>query len=152
MSRLLGLLVCLSWLPVGTLVELEAQQVDGGAPVAARDLPRGAVLADSDLEYAAGSAADLAPPIGWVTRRVVAKGEPLKPPTIARPEVIRSGDAVQVVWSGEGMEIRLNGRAMNSAQAGERVTVRVDTRRRFEGVALESGVVRLETLESGRSR
>jgi flagellar basal body P-ring formation protein FlgA len=114
-------------------------------PVAARDLARGVALEAADV--LGGSEL-----VGWVTRRVVREGEVLRPPAIAPPEMVRSGDTVQGIWRHGGMEIRVQGRAMNSAAEGERVSVRVDARRRFEGVAAGSGVVRLDSPETSRER
>lgn len=110
---------------------------------AARDLQRGVVLKRDDY-VGAGDGAGL---VGWVTRRVVREGEPLRPPAIAPARVIRAGDRVQVVWSDGALELRLTGRAMNAAAAGEPVRVRADSRRRFEGTANEDGTVRLDPLK-----
>jgi flagellar basal body P-ring formation protein FlgA len=132
-------------------VELAAQQGDGVA-VAARDLPRGAVLAPGDVIAPAGAGEAAANPVGWVTRRMVSGGEPLRPPTIAPPNAVRAGDTVDLVWRAGSLEIRVAGRAMNSATAGGRVLVRVDGRRRFAGVAHPDGTVHLDSPEKGRER
>ncbi|HET8655417.1 MAG TPA: flagellar basal body P-ring formation chaperone FlgA [Longimicrobiaceae bacterium] len=116
------------------------------APVAARDLDRGIVLTAKDVTFPAGTTPDsAAAPIGWTTRRVIAAGEPLMAPSVAPPDVIRQGSAVQLVWRTGGLELRLIGRAMNSAAAGERVLVRVDMHRRFSGVAVGPGIVRMDS-------
>lgn len=134
----------------GAHVDAHAQ-VDAVA-VAARDIPRGATLEAEDIAVMDGAAADSRGPVGWTTRRLVKEGEPLKTPAIAPAEVIKSGDEVQLVWSDGAVELRISGRAMNSASVGGTVNVRVDTKRRFEGVALATGEVRLDSPESGRSR
>ena len=121
---------------------LEAQAVT--RPTAARDLPRGTVLQAEDIAFGEGADRDAAP-LGWVTRRVVSEGEVLRPPTVAPHQVVRSGDDVQVVWSSGGLELRIAGRALNSAAVGERVKVRSDGSRRFEGVATATGVVHLDS-------
>ncbi len=122
-------------------VSLEAQAQ--AAPfVAARDLERGETLALEDLVLGEKSAAEA--PVGWVTRRVVREGEPLRPPAIAPARVVHAGDQVQVVWSDGALELRMTGRAMNSAATGDPVRVRVDTRRRFEGTATGDGTVLLD--------
>lgn len=117
----------------------------GHVPVAARDLPRGAVLGDGDVEGQGAGSVE-----GWVTRRVIAAGEPLRAPAVAPPDLVRSGEVVQLVWRDGEIEIRLVGRAMGSAGRGERVQVRVDSRRRFAGVVEERGVVRIRAGESER--
>ena len=87
---------------------------------------------------------------GWVTKRVIAEGEPLREPAVAPPAMIKSGDVVQVIWTDGKIELRITGRAMNAATAGGRVTVRVDTERRFEGVAIGAGLVRMDSLSRSR--
>lgn len=118
-----------------------AQEADASTfAVATRDLPRGVALEPADVTGPADVTADV---IGWVTRRVIAEGEPLRHPAIAPADIIRSGDAVQLVWSEGAVEIRLSGKALGSAAVGETLLVRVDTQRRFEGIAEAPGVVRL---------
>lgn len=119
----------------------QAQQ----APLAARDLQRGATLQAADILLAEGDATEF---VGWVTRRVIKEGEALQPPAIAPANVIRSGDRVQLVWRQGTMEIRMTGKAMSSAASGEKVLVRVDTQRRFEGIAHAPGEVRLASSET----
>lgn len=141
----LRLLLVVSALLVATPA---AGQVTGPAGFhAARDLQRGVTLTRDDYVGAGESG-----PVGWVTRRVVRAGEPLRPPAIVPARVIRSGDQVKVVWSDGALEVRLTGRAMNAAAAGEPVRVRVDARRRFEGTANEDGTVRLDPLEKRSNR
>lgn len=114
---------------------------------AARDIPRGAVLEAADIDAAGDEAKAI---LGWVTKRLIRVGEVLRPPAIAPAELIRSGDTVQLLWRDGDLEIRMTGRAMGSAAEGEAVLVRVDTQRRFEGIAEAPGVVRLDKLEKGR--
>ncbi|MBW3627776.1 MAG: flagellar basal body P-ring formation chaperone FlgA [Gemmatimonadetes bacterium] len=133
-----------------------AGQSESRIAVAARSLPRGAVLQSSDIAYrpstgAVQSTASRAEPAaGWVTRRMISEGEPLREPAVAPPPLIKAGDAVQVVYRDGSMELRVAGRAMNAAVAGGRVTVRVDTERRFEGVATAAGLVRLDSPSRSR--
>ena len=69
-------------------------------------------------------------------------------PAVARQDLIRVGDSVQLVWRDGAMEIRVNGKAMGGAAEGEKVLVRVDGRRRFEGIASAPGEVRLASTET----
>lgn len=136
-----------------SLAAAERASAQQSAPVvvAARDLPRGAVLERSDLRYPAGAVPDsAAPPLGWVTRRVIGAGEPLREPAVAAPEWVRNGTPVQLLWKSGAVELRLTGRAMGSGARGERVWVRVDARRRFAGIVEGPGVVRMETPEKTR--
>lgn len=133
-----------------------AAQAEAKIAVASRNLPRGAVLQSSDIVYRASAGAVQSkasgpePVAGWVTRRLISEGEPLREPAVAPPPLIKAGDAVQVVYREGSMELRVAGRAMNAAVAGGRVTVRVDTERRFEGVATAAGLVRLDTPSRSR--
>ena len=122
------------------------------AYVAARPLTRGQVIASEDVKTIGGvplgarspSPAPRAPVVGWIARRVIAPGEPLRAPSIAPPNVIESGQPVAVVWREPGIEVRLKGVAANAAAMGDRVTVRVDVRRRLEGVAVAPGLVQIQ--------
>ena len=150
LRRISALLLC--WALAGLVSPTADAQQPGEAPVAlaARDLPRGIVLEPGDFVFEAEGGTG--GPIGWMTRRVVTEGEPLRPPTIAPVDVVRSGDTVQLVWKSGNLALRLSGRAMGSAAIGETVRVRVDSKRRFEGTVLEAGVVRLDSPENGRQR
>lgn len=130
------------------LVSLIAGASSGSAqqlPVAAKDLQRGATLEAADILLQEGDPTEL---VGWVTRRVIKEGEVLQAPAVAPADVIRSGDRVQLVWREGSMEIRMTGKAMSSAAPGEKVLVRVDTQRRFEGIAHAPGEVRLASTET----
>lgn len=124
----------------------QASEGEGTVPVAARDLPRGTVLQREDIALAPAAAGGgaVADPEGWLTRRVIAEGEVLREPAITRPNLVASGEVVQLVWRQGSIELRLIGRAMGSAARGERVHVRVDSKRRFAGVVEGPALVRIE--------
>jgi flagellar basal body P-ring formation protein FlgA len=115
------------------------------APVAAADLPRGTVLAAEHVAPPVDSAV-----LGWVTRRTVSKGEPLRAPAVAPPDLVKSGEVVRLVWRQGGIEIQLVGKAMGSAGKGETVQVRVDSKRRFAGVVEGPGLVRMDAKGNQR--
>ena len=120
------------------------------APVAARDLPRGAVLTAEDVVVSdADTLAGGTDRIGWVTRRVINEGEILREPAVARPQLVKSGDTVDLIWSTGTVQIKARGQATGSGAMGDRVTVRLDTRRRLEGVVVAPGVVRLNSSDKG---
>ncbi|MGZ8377348.1 MAG: flagella basal body P-ring formation protein FlgA [Gemmatirosa sp.] len=110
------------------------------APTAARDLPRGHVLAATDISPATPSL------VGWTTRRVVTAGQALREPAVARPlaaSAISAGQQVAVIWRDQGIALRMNGVAVSAAPIGARVKVRLDARRRLEGTVVAPGVVQL---------
>ena len=114
--------------------------------VARRDLPRGVAITATDVDVrVTGSPSSTRgnerPGLGWVTRRVVRKGEPLRPPTVAPPPIIHAGSPVTVVWVVDGIRVTREGTALGTAHAGERVVVRVDAQRRVTGTATGPGLV-----------
>jgi flagella basal body P-ring formation protein FlgA len=139
-----------------------AAQEDAGAadvaeatyPVAARDLARGEVLALTDIVPVSSPASadeDAADSlVGWTTRRVISAGEPLRAPAVSPPNLVKAGDTVQAIWRGKTIELRIAGTAAGSAALGERVLVRVDARRRLEGVVIGPALVQLESMDKGR--
>jgi flagella basal body P-ring formation protein FlgA len=131
-----------------------AEVAEATYPVAARDLARGEVLALTDIVSVSSSAsadenaADSL--VGWTTRRVISAGEPLRAPAVSPPDLVKAGDTVQAVWRGKTIELSIGGTAAGSAALGERVLVRVDARRRLEGVVIGPALVQLESLDKGR--
>nr|PZN89902.1 MAG: flagella basal body P-ring formation protein FlgA [bacterium] len=118
--------------------------------VAARRLERGVALTEADVAHTVtvhwGAPPREGAPVGagWVTRRVIAAGEALRPPAVAPPVLVNAGEPVQVVARRGNVELTLRARAANSAAAGERVTVRTEAGRRLQGVAVARGVVRID--------
>jgi flagella basal body P-ring formation protein FlgA len=112
----------------------------GTSPRAARALARGETLAAADIDAAGADGVRL---VGWTTRRVIAAGEPLRAPAVAPPAAVRAGEPVALLYQADGVTLRLAGTAATDAPVGGRVAVRVDTRRRFEGVVAGPGLVRL---------
>ena len=123
-------------------------------PVAARDLARGEILALVDIARVERPASTNAKKpqdvVGWRTRRVISEGEPLLPPAVSPPDLIKAGDTVHAVWRGGTIVVRIAGTAAGSAAMGERVLVRVDARRRLEGVVIGPSLVEIESLDRGR--
>lgn len=120
------------------------------AAVAAREIVRGASLEEADVRVEPATtwgppqpAGGEAPGPGWTARRGIAAGEVLREPAVGPPLLVRAGDETEVVWSGGGVELKVRGTALGSASRGERVSVRIDNRRRLEGVAEGPARVRI---------
>jgi flagella basal body P-ring formation protein FlgA len=144
-SLLLAVLLC-------GHADAQAPEAAPGVPVAAREIARGTILTDQDVTYPAGVERDsTGAPVGWVARRVITAGEPLREPAVAQPDLVHVGDVVQAVFSAGGLEIRLIGRAMGAARAGEKVMVRVDMHRRFEGVVVGPRLVNIDIPDRSRT-
>jgi flagella basal body P-ring formation protein FlgA len=140
-------------------------------PIAAHEIARGVVLAAADIGYQlsersadsvtrnATAPADCGPVrlsdcptvrppqsdtlVGWMTRRLIAAGEPLRAPAVEPPQLVKSGDVVDVVYMGDGVRITMRGRATRSAALGERLTVRMDNQRKLEATVVAAGRVRV---------
>lgn len=119
--------------------------------VAARDLARDEVLTAADIERVALPEGEAGPQdgpatlVGWRTRRVIAQGEPLRPPGVSPPDLVRAGETVHAVYQGRSVVLRIAGTAAGSAAMGERVLVRVDARRRLEGVVIGPALVQIDS-------
>ena len=116
--------------------------------VARRELARGAVLAAGDVDTVVSARVAPArrdgaerPAPGWIVRRLIRAGEPLRAPAVVPPPLVASGSPVTVVWDHAGVRVTRAGTALGDARRGERVLVRVDAQRRVAGVATEPGVV-----------
>lgn len=128
------------------------QALSAQGPVAARDLPRGAVLGTGDIAFS-GTRPDSASGnerVGWVTRRVITAGEALREPAVSPPELVKAGETVDVVWSDGSMQVRARGQATRSGGMGDRISVRIDQRRRLEGVVAGPGLVSLNFSDRGK--
>lgn len=124
------------------------------APVAARRLPRGTVLSESDILVARvatrgtpGHAAGARP--GWVTRRVVQLGERLVPPAVVPAPLVSAGQLVRYVVARDGVSLTISGRALTSGGLGDRVTVRLGANRHLHGIVTGAG--RVAATDSTRS-
>jgi flagellar basal body P-ring formation protein FlgA len=152
-ARRLLAAACLA-VALGLPAALCAQPAAVEPPTAARDLPRGHTLTAEDIGRAEGARrgtdGEAAVGPGWVTRRGIREGEPLREPAVAPPPVVRAGETVEVIWRQGGMELRARGTALGSAVAGQRVAVRLDTRRRLEGTAAAPGQVLVSRSELNR--
>jgi flagella basal body P-ring formation protein FlgA len=117
--------------------------------VAARPLGPGAIVGPGDvrldrrLVFGPPKRDDLSP-LGWEVRRPLRPGDPVAPPAVQEPPVIRPGDPVRFEWRLGGMIVAREGLAANAARRGERVWARDAVRgERIEGIATGPGQARL---------
>jgi flagella basal body P-ring formation protein FlgA len=145
--------------------DLDSVETASRVPVALRTLSRGAVLTADDIGYAPRSqrAAHPVPHsvaqldqtletntlpakehdrlIGWTTRRVITAGERLGVPAIMPPQLVKSGELVEVSWKEGGILVTAHGRATRSAAVGERIIIRLPAQRSVEGSVVAAGHV-----------
>ena len=134
-----------------------AQRVSA-LPTAALDLTRGMKLTASDITWlsadsaiahgtsltaaeAGGHVTTVEP--GWIVRRNFRAGDVLREPGVSRPDLVSTGNAVDVVYHDEGIVVTLKGTAIGSGAEGDEVYVKLDNRRRLRGVVESANTVRV---------
>jgi flagella basal body P-ring formation protein FlgA len=114
-----------------------------GQPVASRDLARGVVLTRDDIECDSTASTSAMRLVGWGTRRLVRKGEPLREPAVAPPVLVTAGSSVTVRATVGGVTATRDGTAMAGGALGERVRVRLDTQRYITGTVAGPATVHI---------
>lgn len=113
------------------------------APRAARDLERGHMLSAADIraEPTDPRALQL---VGWVTRRTIRAGEPLRAPAVAPPPLVRAGETVSVRLVAAGITVARDGTAMMAGALGDRVRIRFGGQHSLTGVVAGPSTVRIQ--------
>ncbi|MGI8510655.1 MAG: flagellar basal body P-ring formation chaperone FlgA [Gemmatimonadaceae bacterium] len=117
--------------------------------IATHDLARGSVLSAADMKWTdttgvTASSSDTARiTAGWIARRSIRTGEILREPGVSRPDLVSSGDAVEVVYSTPEVTISVRGTAIGSGRQGDPVYVKLDNRKRLRGVVTAANTVRV---------
>jgi flagella basal body P-ring formation protein FlgA len=118
--------------------------------VAARPLSRGSVLKAGDLDIAELDVTSLAggyfsesqQAVGMSLRRNVQLGTALGPGLVELPKVIRRGERVQIVARVHGMQVTMDGEALEDGAKGDRIRVRNrSSKRNVEGLVAGPGIV-----------
>ncbi|MBX6365030.1 MAG: flagellar basal body P-ring formation protein FlgA, partial [Gemmatimonadetes bacterium] len=119
--------------------------------VARRPLARGATLTADDIALDSvvvwgepGAEPTSAVQPGWVVNRPLRAGEPLAPPAVAAPAVVRAGQRVRVAYVAGAIRLTLDAVAAGTAALGQPVAVRTAEGRRLEGVAVGDAEVRID--------
>ena len=110
----------------------------GAVPVAAREIARGIELTSADISADTMAASR----IGWVTRRVIHEGEPLKEPAVAPAQLVHAGLAVTVRAESGGVVV--TGTALSSGSLGDRIRVRLDSQHTITGIVASSAMVKIQ--------
>jgi len=119
-------------------------------PVLSRPLPRHAIITKDDLKLvdqpinsaANGVIFDPNQIIGMELLRPLDIGSSVKVSQLQPPKVIKRGQQVTLVASFNGLDVRIKGKALKDAAAGERVTVtNLSSGNRVEGIARTDGTV-----------
>jgi len=132
-----------------TLMIPMSVQVWGPAVYAARPLAAGRALTAEDLQvresdlaqFPGGVVTDPEAVLGRVPRMGVGAGLALRADMLRNPAVVQAGSPVSVVFRGEGMVVRGEGKAMTSAGMGEAVQVRTASGRVIKATVTGPGEV-----------
>jgi len=121
-------------------------------PVLSQSLARGAVLVRSDFELVerpiSGSETDLVHDVqqllGKELKRALPAGSPLRHNQVRAPQLVQRGQVVTLLAGKSGVEVRMQGKAMGNAAAGDRLLVsNLSSGRRVEGVVNKDGTVKI---------
>lgn len=91
----------------------------------ARDFAAGEIVRPEDVVWTklaarpAGAPRDADAVIGMAARRPLREGSPVSTRDVSAPQVIKAGDLVSVTWSDGSVSVTLQGKALQSAAAGE---------------------------------
>lgn len=110
------------------------------ATITAQDV----MLETRDLSGSEAFIRDPAQAIGKVAKRDLAFSTAITPSMLAAPLLIRRGQQVVIIATAPGMDVRMQGVALNDGAAGERVQVRNQLSKRIvEATVIEAGVAQV---------
>jgi flagella basal body P-ring formation protein FlgA len=121
-------------------------------PVLRRPLPRGALISEQDLDWVTRDiyrdpgmlVRESSAIVGKETRRSLPAGSELRFGDLAAPILVERGQSVVLIAGGDAFEVRMQGKALASGAAGERVLVSNHrSGRRVEGIVNVDGTVRI---------
>ena len=121
-------------------------------PVLLRSVGRGERIVRSDLELVRREIGtrpgtlilDPARIVGLEARRDLPAGSALQQGLLAAPLLVKRGQTVTLEAGSAGLEVRMQGRALDSGAAGDRLRVtNLSSGRTVEGIVAEDGTVRI---------
>ena len=119
-------------------------------PVLSRPLPRNSQITKDDIEIIhqsidsslQGIIENSDQIIGMELTRALNAGATIKPNYLRAPKVINRGQQVILVSGDNGLEVRMQGKALKGAAAGERIEVtNLSSGQKIEGIANTDGTV-----------
>ena len=121
-------------------------------PVLTQSVPRGEIVSDSDISIEKVEIrsdfdkiiVDRADIVGKQARRALGAGQPLRFSQLMHPILIERGQEVTLVSGIAGVQVRMQGKALASGAAGDRILVANErSGRRLEGVVGQDGTVKI---------
>ena len=90
---------------------------------------------------------DLSSLEGTIAKRMINKGQVISPAHLIKSKLIKRGESVTIIAETSGITVRMKGKALNDAAAGEQVRVKnTNSKRIIEGVAVKRGQVKVNML------
>lgn len=119
------------------------------AVVAARDLPRGHVIAEEDLSEslvafarARGSLTDVAQAVGQTLKVSVRTGAPVRDRDLVRTAMVAKGETVTIIAQSGGLKVTALGQARENGALGQTITViNQDSKKAVSGKVIGPGQV-----------
>jgi len=99
---------------------------------------------ESEVDWAAESAAIVARPEAWVgliAARPLQAGQALRQNMVRAPDLFQSGASVRVVVQGQGYAVTASGQALSAGAQGQNVRVRMSNGRFVSGIVQEDGTI-----------
>lgn len=137
--------------PANQIQQIGSAATTGQVLVFVRDVPRGHVIASSDVTWEAANpsrpirgGADMDAAVGMEVKRAIKAGQPLLASDLKQAALIRKGEAVKIVYVSSGVRLSVDGIAQNEAAKGEPVRVLNSySKRTIDAVAEASGEARV---------
>ena len=128
-------------------------KVEGKYVVMMRAVSGGQVLTASDVELTDGELTALPPDIvtqigdvvGQTTRQGLSPKQPLRAVYLKSAIAVQAGQTVKVISRGPSFAVANVGKALNNAELGQLVRVRLDNKQIVSGIARETGVIEVVT-------
>jgi len=84
---------------------------------------------------------------GTLAKRMISKGQIVSPAHLIKSKLIKRGESVTIIAETSGITVRMKGKALNDAAAGEQVRVKnTNSKRIIEGIAIKRGQVKVNML------
>lgn len=117
--------------------------------VAARPLPAGQTLGETDILMQEGDLSQLPPGIildrlqiaGKTLISGIASGQAFRSDMLRAPQAIQQGQTVKIVAKGNGFQVSSEGKALANAAIGQVISVRTQSGQIINGIARPNGVV-----------
>lgn len=119
--------------------------------IASRALPSGHEINENDIERRSGDLAQLPATVIVDHTQAVGRtliggtpaGAPLRSDQLRAPFAVKANEFVKVIAQGNGFEVASEGRAMNNANEGQPVSVKMNSGATVQGIARAGGTVEI---------